>query len=88
MESTQFIYNGRTRSFFNTLVENLQQCSEFKISVAFITYGGLQVLLETLKALSERKIPGEILTTTYQNMTTPEVLKRLSEFPNTAKGFS
>lgn len=82
MESTQFIYNGRTRSFFNTLVENLQQCSEFKISVAFITYGGLQVLLETLQALSERNIPGEILTTTYQNMTTPSVLKRLSEFPN------
>ncbi len=82
MESTQFIYNGRTRSFFNTLVENLEQCSEFKISVAFITYGGLQVLLETLQSLSERNIPGEILTTTYQNMTTPAVLKRLSEFPN------
>lgn len=82
MESAQFIYNGRTRSFFNTLVENLQQCSEFKISVAFITYGGLQVLLETLQALSEQNIPGEILTTTYQNMTTPAVLKRLSEFPN------
>lgn len=82
MDSTEFIYNGRTRSFFNTLVENLEQCSEFKISVAFITYGGLQVLLETLQSLSDRKIPGEILTTTYQNMTTPAVLKRLSEFPN------
>ena len=65
MEATQFIYNGRTRNFFNTLVENLQQCSEFKISVAFITYGGLQVLLETLEELSKRNIPGEILTTTY-----------------------
>ena len=82
MESTQFIYNGRTRNFFNTLVENLQQCSEFKISVAFITYGGLQVLLETLQELSQRNIPGEVLTTTYQNMTTPAVLKRLAEFPN------
>lgn len=82
MESAQFIYNGRTRNFFNTLVENLQQCTEFKISVAFITYGGLQVLLETLEELSKRNIPGEILTTTYQNMTTPAVLKRLSEFPN------
>ena len=82
MESAEFIYNGRTRNFFNTLVENLEQCSEFKISVAFITFGGLQVLLETLQALSERGIPGEILTTTYQNMTTPQVLKRLSEFPN------
>lgn len=82
MESTQFIYNGRTRNFFNTLVENLQQCTKFKISVAFITYGGLQVLLETLAELSKRNIPGEILTTTYQNMTTPAVLKRLSDFPN------
>ena len=82
MESAEFIYNGRTHNFFNTLVENLEQCSEFKISVAFITFGGLQVLLETLQALSERGIPGEILTTTYQNMTPPHVLKRLSEFPN------
>ena len=82
MESTQFIYNGRTRNFFNTLVENLLQCTEFKISVAFITFGGLQVLLETLEELSKRNIPGEILTTTYQNMTTPEVLKRLSDFPH------
>lgn len=82
MDSTEFIYNGRTRSFFNTLVENLEQCSDFKISVAFITYGGLQVLLETLQTLSEKNIPGEILTTTYQNMTTPAVLKRLAEFPN------
>ena len=82
MESAQFVYNGTTRNFFNTLVENLQQCNEFKISVAFITYGGLQVLLETLAELSKKNIPGEILTTTYQNMTTPAVLKRLAEFPN------
>ena len=81
-ESKEFIYNGRTRNFFNTLVENLQQCSEFKISVAFITYGGLQVLLETLQELADKNIPGEILTTTYQNMTTPSVLERLSKFPN------
>ncbi|MCR4790618.1 MAG: DUF3427 domain-containing protein [Treponemataceae bacterium] len=82
MDSTQFIYNGRTHTFFNSLVDNLQQCSEFKISVAFITYGGLQVLLETLQILADKNIPGEILTTTYQNMTTPGVLKRLSEFSN------
>ena len=82
MESAEFIYNGKTRTFFNTLIENLQQCSEFKISVAFITGGGLQVLLDTLQELSDRNIPGEILTTTYQNMTTPYVLKRLASFPN------
>ena len=82
MESAEFIYNGKTRTFFNTLIENLQQCTEFKISVAFITGGGLQVLLDTLQKLADKNIPGEILTTTYQNMTTPYVLKRLASFPN------
>lgn len=63
-------------------MENLTECSAFKISVAFITYGGLQVLLETLKDFEARKIPGEILTTTYKEMTTPEVLERISKFSN------
>lgn len=82
MGESQFITNGPVRSFYNELIENLNSCSQFKISVAFITYGGLQFLLETLKGLEDRNIPGEILTTTYKEMTTPEVLKRISEFKN------
>lgn len=82
MEESHFITNGPVRSFFNELVENLEGCSRFKISVAFITYGGLQVLLDTLKSLEKRNIPGEILTTTYKEMTTPQVLERLSQFKN------
>ena len=81
-QNQQFITNTRTRNFYNTLVENLLECNQFKISVAFITYGGLQVLLETLDELAKKNIPGQILTTTYQNMTSPEVLKRISSFPN------
>lgn len=82
MEESHFITNGPVRSFFNELVENLEGCSRFKISVAFITYGGLQVLLDTLESLEKRNIPGEILTTTYKEMTTPQVLERLSRFKN------
>lgn len=82
MEESKFITNGPIRSFYNELVENLTECSAFKINVAFITYGGLQVLLETLKELEARKIPGEILTTTYKEMTTPSVLERLAKFSN------
>ena len=77
-----FVYNGKSRCFFNTLKENLENCNEFKISVAFITYGGLQVLLDTLKELEAHNIPGEILTTTYQYMTTPNVLEKLASFKN------
>ena len=82
MEASQFVCNGKSHNFFNTLVENLRECSSFKISVAFITQGGLQVLLNVLSELEERNVPGEILTTTYQNMTRPVVLERLSSFSN------
>lgn len=82
MEESFLITNGPVRSFYNELIENLNSCSQFKISVAFITYGGLQVLLETLKALETRNIHGEILTTTYKEMTSPQVRERLSKFKN------
>lgn len=82
MKNPQFIKNSGTRSFFNNLVEHLTNCSEFKISVAFITFGGLQVLLDTLKILAEKNIPGEILTTTYKEMTPPSVIEMLAKFPN------
>lgn len=82
MPINEFIRNNSSRSFFNYLVDNLQNCAEFKISVAFITYGGLQVLLETLQLLKERNIPGKILTTTYKEMTPPSVIERLARFQN------
>ena len=82
MEESYLITNGPVRSFYNEFIENLNNCSQFKICVAFITYGGLQVLLETLESLEKRNIPGEILTTTYKEMTSPQVLERLSKFKN------
>lgn len=82
MEESYLITNGPVRSFYNEFIENLNNCSQFKICVAFITYGGLQVLLETLESLEKRNIPGEILTTTYKEMTSPQVLERLSQFKN------
>ncbi len=82
MAINKFIRNNSSRNFFNYLVENLRSCAEFKISVAFITYGGLQVLLETLHLLEEKNIPGKILTTTYKEMTPPSVIERLAKFQN------
>ena len=82
MKESLLITNSPVRSFYNELIENLSDCSQFKISVAFITYGGLQVLLETLNSLEKRNVRGEILTTTYKEMTSPQVLERLSKFKN------
>ncbi len=64
-------------------VENeLLNCDEFKISVAFITLGGITTLLQTLKELEEKNIPGEILTTNYLNFSEPKALEKLHSLSN------
>ena len=54
----------------------------FQISVAFITMGGITPLLQTLKELEKRQIPGQILTTNYLNFSEPRALKKLQELSN------
>ncbi len=52
------------------------------MSVAFIRFSGLQPLLDVLRNLELRNIPGRIITTTYMQGTEPKALRRLAEFPN------
>lgn len=64
------------------IISELSKCTEFLISVAFITSSGLTPLLNTLKALEEKGIKGKIITTDYLNFSEPKALKRLLEFKN------
>ncbi len=82
MEVTQFIANKEDRNFFDSLVENLKNCSEFKMSVAFISWGGIQNFFTLFEELQKRNVKGQILTTTYEDFTTPEVLKKLHSYQN------
>lgn len=59
----------------------LADCTSFDFSVAFVTAGGLQVLVEVLKLLERRGTTGRILTSTYLNFNDPEALLKLLEFP-------
>lgn len=64
-------------------IENeLRKCDEFSISVAFITMSGITPLLQILKELEEKNIPGKILTTNYLNFSEPEALSKLFELKN------
>lgn len=66
-----------------TTIENeLSKCTSFSISVAFITSGGIVTLLETLRELEQKKIPGRILTTDYLMFSDPKALNKLSQFSN------
>ena len=65
-----------------SIEEELMRCEEFCISVAFITKSGVTPLLQTLKILEERNIPGKILTTNYLFFSEPEALEKLAKFKN------
>lgn len=43
---------------------------------------GITPLLQTLKELEKKNIPGEILTTNYLNFSEPRALKKLNELQN------
>ena len=50
----------------------MKKCSEFKMSVAFISWGGIQNFFPLFEELQQRIGKGQILTSTYEDFTTPE----------------
>lgn len=59
------------KKVISSIEEELLRCEKFQISVAFITMGGITPLLQTLKELERKGIPGEILTTNYLDFSEP-----------------
>ena len=66
----------------SSIIAELNSCEEFWFSVAFLTKGGLQTLVNTFKELQNHQIKGKILVSQYLNFTQPEALKRLLKFEN------
>ncbi|MBQ0081597.1 MAG: DEAD/DEAH box helicase family protein, partial [Alistipes sp.] len=79
--SPQFLTNNGS-TVFSSLKKELNDCKELKISVAFITMGGLTPLLGTLKELEKKDIKGQIITTDYLLFSEPKALDRLNELKN------
>ena len=79
-----FISNDHTNGVkvMTTIEDELRKCESFVFSVAFITLGGITPLLQTLKELEEKGIPGKVLTTDYNMFTDPKALDKLAEFSN------
>lgn len=65
MYKPQFASNNykEGKKVLSSIEDELLMCDQFQISVAFITLGGIEPLLQTLKELEKKHIPGEILTT-------------------------
>lgn len=82
MIKNKFLSNSNNQKIIMSIREELLNCEEFIISVAFITESGLTLILEQLKVLEEKNIKGKILTGDYLNFTEPKALERLLKYKN------
>ena len=82
--SPQFVSNNYKdgKKVLSSIEDELLRCDKFQISVAFITLGGITPLLQTLKELEKKNIPGEILTTNYLSFSEPKALEKLNGLSN------
>ena len=80
----EFVSNDYTqgKKVISSIESELKKCDEFFISVAFITLGGITPLLQVLKDLEKKNIPGKILTTDYLTFSDPRALEKLAQLKN------
>jgi len=70
------------KKVLSSIVNELNSCSEFWFSVAFVTTGGVACIINTLEELAKKNVKGKILVSQYLNFTQPEALKQLLKFKN------
>ena len=81
-DSKQFLTNSRKSKILDEIINQFENCEEFIISVAFVTFSGVVCILEILRQLRAKGIKGKILTGCYLNFTEPKALEKLLEFDN------
>lgn len=80
----EFLVNQKEppKKVLSTIIQELENCDSFYISVAFVTTAGVMTIINTLQELEKRDVKGKILVSQYLNFTQPEALRKLSLFKN------
>lgn len=73
----ELIINSEEENLLSPLLDAMEACNNFIISVAFITEGGIASLKTVLLELQKRGINGRIVTSTYLHFNKPKVYKEL-----------
>lgn len=77
------VNNKTTNDYVLTpILEELEYCNSFIISVAFITEGGLATLKSHLWDLRLKGVKGQVLTSTYLYFNNPKVFRELLKIEN------
>ena len=78
----KLLLNSPQSKVLSNIITELKKCDEFFFSVAFVTNGGVAVLIETLKELEKKRVQGKIIVSEYQYFTQPLALERLIGLKN------
>lgn len=82
LKDLKLITNNASLSMYNEIKESLLKCNSYIFSVAFISFGGVQLLLRDFLDSKKLNVVGKILTSDYLNFTDPNALRKLKEFSN------
>lgn len=61
-------------------MESITECKSFYFNVAFISFSGVQLLLDSFQKAQEKGVTGKFITGTYLNFTDPKAVRRLQQF--------
>jgi superfamily II DNA or RNA helicase/HKD family nuclease len=80
----QLIVNDSSRgvTVLSTVLQHLEECEYFWLTVAFATKSGVMTLLRTLLELEQRHIRGQVLVSQYLDFTQPAALRTLLQLSN------
>lgn len=76
------VNNTTQRNLLDELTKSLLECKNFYFNVAFISYSGIQLLLDNLQKAYDLGVKGKVITGTYLNFTDPKAVRRLQQFDN------
>lgn len=78
----KLLINNKNENVLSTIIDELQKCNSFFISVAFITESGLASLKSYLLDLSKKGVKGKILTSNYLGFNSPKMYGELLKLSN------
>lgn len=78
----KLLINNKHQNVLTSIINELEKCYSFFISVAFITESGLASLKTVLDDLNHKGIKGKLITSNYLGFNTPKMYRELLKLNN------